>query len=161
MYWNVQGAASANFRRSFRTIIKNYNPSMVVLMEPHISGVKADDFIKTCGFEHSHRVEAEGFSGGIWLLWQRFIEVEVLLNHRQFIHFKLRRNNIFVSWGTAVYASPNPMLRRQLWKHMDSIAISIQGPWLIGGTLILSCMLLKSRGVLHEVLVCAAPSTVV
>ena len=69
MYWNVQGAASANFRRSFRTIIKNYNPSMVVLMEPRISGVKADDFIKKSGFDQSHRVEAVGFFGGIWLLW--------------------------------------------------------------------------------------------
>ena len=38
-----------------------------------------------------------------------------------------------MSWVTAVYASPNPMLQRQLWKHMDSIAMSIQGPWLIGG----------------------------
>ncbi|KAH9673337.1 reverse transcriptase domain-containing protein [Citrus sinensis] len=56
-----------------------------------------------------------------------------MLNHRQFIHFKICRNNTFISWVTAVYASPNPMLRRQLWKHMDSIAMSIQGPWLIGG----------------------------
>ena len=51
MYWNVQGAASADFRRSFRTIVKNYNPSLVVLMEPRISGVKADDFIKKSGFD--------------------------------------------------------------------------------------------------------------
>ena len=133
MYWNVQGAVSANFQRSFRTIIKNYNPSMVVLMEPRISGVKADEFIKKSRFDQSHRVEAVGFSGGIWLLWQSSIEVVVLLNHRQFIHFKICMNKAFVSWGTAVYANPNPMLRRQLWKHMDSIATSIQGPWIIGG----------------------------
>ncbi|KAH9744652.1 hypothetical protein KPL70_003790 [Citrus sinensis] len=133
MYWNVQGVASADFRCSFRTMVKNYNPSLVVLMEPRISGVKADDFIKKSGFDHSHRVEAVGFSGGIWLLWQSYIEVEVLLNHRQFIHFKISRNTVFMSWVTAIYASPNPMLRRQLWKHMDSIAMTIQGPWLIGG----------------------------
>ncbi|XP_052291725.1 uncharacterized protein LOC127900602 [Citrus sinensis] len=132
MYWNVQGAASVDFRRSFRTIVKNYNPSLVVLMEPRISGVKADDFIKKSGFDQSHRVEAVGFAGGIWILWQSYIEVKVMLNHRQFIHFKICRNNTFMSWVTAVYASPNPMLRRQLWKHMDSIAMSIQGPWLIG-----------------------------
>ena len=59
--------------------------------------------------------------------------MEVLLNHRQFIHFKICMNKAFVSWGTAVYASPNPMLQRQLWNHMDSIATSIQGPWIIGG----------------------------
>ena len=68
MFWNAQGAASGDFRRSFRTIIKNYNPSMLVMMEPRISGIKADDFIRKSGFARSHRVEAVGFSGGIWLL---------------------------------------------------------------------------------------------
>ena len=82
MFWNVQGAASGEFRCSFRTIIKNYNPSMVVLMEPCISEVKADDFIKKSGFDYSHRVEAVGFSGGIWLLWRNSIEVEVSINYR-------------------------------------------------------------------------------
>lgn len=93
MYWNVQEAASTTFRRSFKTIVKNYNLSLVVLMEPRISGNKADDFIKKSGFENSHRVEAIGFSGGIWLLWQSVIEVEVLLNHKQFIHFKISRHS--------------------------------------------------------------------
>lgn len=69
MYWNVQGEASSNFRRAFRIIVNNYKPSLVVFMEPHISGSKADEFIKKSGFDNSHRVEAVGFSGGIWLLW--------------------------------------------------------------------------------------------
>lgn len=115
MFWNVQGAASTKFRRSFKTIVRNYNPSLVVLLEPRISGAKADDFIRQSGFENSHRVEAVGFAGGIWVLWRNFIEVEVLVNHRQFVHFKISMNHVFVSWVTSVYASPNPMLRRQLW----------------------------------------------
>ena len=133
MFWNVQGAASNTFRRAFKTFVKNYNPSLVVLMEPRISGCKADSFIKKSGFDNSHRVEAVGFSGGIWLLWQDAIEVEVLINHKQFIHFKISMNKMFMSLVTAVYASPNPMLRKQLWKHMDSLALVIQEPWLIGG----------------------------
>ena len=59
--------------------------------------------------------------------------MEVLINHRQFIHFKICMNKVFVSWVTAVYASPNPMLRRQMWSHMENLAPSIQGPWLLGG----------------------------
>ena len=69
MYWNVQGAASSNFCRAFRTIVNNYKPSLVVLREPSISGSKADEFIKKSGFDNSYHVEAVGFSGGIWLLW--------------------------------------------------------------------------------------------
>ena len=132
MYWNVQEASSRDFKCSFRTIVKNYNHSLVVLMESRISGVKADKFIKKSGFDKSHCVEAVGFCRGIWLIWRNFIEVEVLLNHRQFIHFRICMNNVFVSWATTVYASPNPMLRRQLWCHMESFARSIQDLWLIG-----------------------------
>ena len=112
MFWNVQGAASGNFWRAFKTILKNYNPSMVVVMETRVSGIKADEFIKKSGFEFSHQVEAVGFSGGIWILWWNCVEVEVVINHRQFIHFKVCRNNIFVFCVTTVYASQNPMLRR-------------------------------------------------
>ena len=70
---------------------------MVILMEPRISGVKADEFIKKSGFACSHRVEVEGFFGGIWLLWRSSIEVEVSINHRQFIHFKICKNKVFMS----------------------------------------------------------------
>lgn len=57
LFWNVQGAASGNFRRSFKTVAKNYKLSMVVVMEPRVSGMKADEFIKKSGFDNSHRVE--------------------------------------------------------------------------------------------------------
>ena len=57
MYWNVQRAVSFTFRRSFKTVVKNYNPSLVVLREPHVSGIKVDEFIKKIDFDHSHRVE--------------------------------------------------------------------------------------------------------
>ena len=83
---------------------------MVILMEPRISGKQADDFIKCSGFDYSHCIEVTGFSGGIWILWQGYFEVEVLINHKQFVHFKISKNNILESWITAMYASPNPML---------------------------------------------------
>ena len=107
-----KGRSRVIFRCSFKTIVRNYNPFLVVILEPRVSGVKTDDFIKKNGFDNSHRVEAVGFFGGIWILWRSFIEVEVLANYRQFIHLKICKNNEFVSWAMTIYASPNPMLRR-------------------------------------------------
>ncbi|KAH9725610.1 putative ribonuclease H protein [Citrus sinensis] len=106
---------------------------MVIIMEPRISGKQADDFIKCSGFEYSHRIEATGFSGGIWILWRGYFDVEVLFNHKQFVHFKISKNNNLETWITAVYASPNPILRRQLWDHLDFLARTVHGPWLVGG----------------------------
>lgn len=89
MFWNVQGAASQSFRKTFKTIIQSYKSAMVVVMELQINGRKIDNFIKISGFDRSHRVEAEGFSGGIWLLWRDQFDVEIIFNHKQFIHLKL------------------------------------------------------------------------
>ena len=63
LFWNCQGVASPGFRRAFIIMNKIYNLDIVAILEPKISGVKADNFIKRSGFESSHRVEAESFAG--------------------------------------------------------------------------------------------------
>ena len=68
MFWNVQGPSSPEFRRAFKTVSRNYCPNMVVLVKPRCRGKQADDFILSSGFGWSHRVEAKGFAGGIWIL---------------------------------------------------------------------------------------------
>lgn len=40
-------------------------------METKVSGPTADEIHKKIDFDGTHRVEAQGFSGGIWLLWRR------------------------------------------------------------------------------------------
>lgn len=56
------------FNRIFKAFIWNYNLSTVVLVEPMISWQKANDFILKSDFNRSHRIEAVGFSEGIWAL---------------------------------------------------------------------------------------------
>ena len=133
LFWNVQGAGSPSFRRIFATLVKSYNPTIVVILEPRISGKKADDFIRKSGFDRSHRVEATGFSGGIWLLWRNFFDVEIAFNHSQFIHLKISVQNVIQSWVTAVYASPKSAGRHALWYHLSNIAESMHDPWIMGG----------------------------
>ena len=69
--------------------IKIRNFDIVAILEPKISGVKADNFIKRSGFELSQRVEAEGFARGIWILWKEEFKMEFVFNHKQYIHFKV------------------------------------------------------------------------
>ncbi|XVE73207.1 hypothetical protein DITRI_Ditri11bG0098600 [Diplodiscus trichospermus] len=53
------GAASAEFKRAFDTLSRNYKPDIMALLEPSISGKRADDFIKKSGFQWSHRTEPQ------------------------------------------------------------------------------------------------------
>ncbi|XP_052290912.1 uncharacterized protein LOC112498105 [Citrus sinensis] len=52
-----------------------------ILESPH--GYKADNFIKRSGFDNSYRVEAEGFAGGIWVIWKDFLHIKIDASHSQ------------------------------------------------------------------------------
>ncbi|KAJ4842985.1 hypothetical protein Tsubulata_036399 [Turnera subulata] len=81
---------------------------------------------------NSHRIEAWGFSGGIWLLWRNNVCVEIKLQHFQFLHFSLR-----VDFGemefTGVYGSPQLAMHCYLWENLCQLASYVQSPWYVAG----------------------------
>ncbi|KAG8635731.1 hypothetical protein MANES_16G058825v8 [Manihot esculenta] len=113
--WNCQGAVSPNFRRAVNEYRRLYKIDVIALLETRVSGSQADKICKDLGFEHWLRVEAFGFSGGIWVCWNNNgFELEVLNTHPQFINCKIKP-----TWGSPwivsfVYGSPNTGLRRLL-----------------------------------------------
>lgn len=70
--------------------------------------------IRSWGFGHSYRVEAEGFSSGIWILWELDnLKVDVLTSDEQFIHCKLGLGQEEMAF-TAIYANPNETQRSRI-----------------------------------------------
>ncbi|XP_050207419.1 uncharacterized protein LOC126656837 [Mercurialis annua] len=104
---SVEGAGSKALFRVFLNFCRQHRFDIVGILEPRISGVRADSFIKKSGFDCSHRVEANGFSGGIWVLWRHGIDINILVNNKQFIHLSVG-NGADLSYLTVVYASPSP-----------------------------------------------------
>ncbi|KAI9099052.1 hypothetical protein K1719_024819 [Acacia pycnantha] len=100
------GASAKKFPSIFRSYVANYKPDIFVLVEPKISGVRADNVIKKLRFIHSHRVEASEFSGGIWILWSSKVSLNILLNQVQFVHME---------------------------EDLDQIATNLSSPWLLAG----------------------------
>lgn len=45
-----------------------YNQDFITVLEPRISGLSANKVIKKIGYPNHTKVDAEGFSGGIWCL---------------------------------------------------------------------------------------------
>ncbi|KAK8633839.1 hypothetical protein V6N13_014674 [Hibiscus sabdariffa] len=63
------GCGSRNFIRVTKQYVRDHRPDICVFVETHISHRQAELVINSLGFLNSHRVEAQGFSGGIWLCW--------------------------------------------------------------------------------------------
>ncbi|KAA3474251.1 putative Transposon TX1 [Gossypium australe] len=68
-----------NIGRELNKIVSADNLTIPIeVARMRISGCKADLLIAKLGFENSFRVEAMGFVGGIWLLWNDDIIVDIL-----------------------------------------------------------------------------------
>ncbi|GMI94799.1 hypothetical protein HRI_003149200 [Hibiscus trionum] len=115
MVWNAQGCGSSKFIRYSKQYMRDHYPDIFVFFETRVSGVSASKVINALGYSNSHRVEAGGFSEGIWLYWSDIVTVEVLFFHFQFILCRISTSGSAFSYlATFFYASPNYRKRRSL-----------------------------------------------
>lgn len=131
--WNCQGAASKTFLRAAKWIISSERPTIFALFETKISGDKATEVCGKLGFDHWIRVEAIGFSGGIWVMWNDTITLKVVASNPQFILANVTddTNN---EWSIAfVYASPTPHLRRKLRSALTPERLGGRKRWIAVG----------------------------
>ncbi|RZB94997.1 hypothetical protein D0Y65_019456 [Glycine soja] len=101
------------------------------MLEPRVSGVRADNIISKAGLNASFKVDVIGFSGGILLMWNKDVyDVKVLESDIQYIHCDVRDNNGASFLFTVVYGSPNMAMRDKLWVSLCRIDASVRGPWI-------------------------------
>ena len=79
------------------------------MVEPKISGARADTLSKKIILDGSYRIDAQGFAKEIWLFWNKsnFL-VKVLRTHAKFMHAEVTWvGNSFRAYVTKVYGSPH------------------------------------------------------
>ncbi|XP_021755445.1 uncharacterized protein LOC110720702 [Chenopodium quinoa] len=92
MVWNVQGAGSKEFIYALKEVIKVNKPNVFALVETHMGGQQAEKIASILGYTGHTRVDAHGFSGGIWVYWKsELVSVEPIVKHRQYITMDIKR----------------------------------------------------------------------
>ncbi|XP_057444772.1 uncharacterized protein LOC130737018 [Lotus japonicus] len=129
------GAASKGVPLLLKDLVFRHHVSCIALFEPRVSATKLPMIMKTVGLDDCFVVEAEGFSGGIWIFWSKsWGSVEVLYSHRQLVHLRIKPNNGQPHFlVTFVYGSPNVSLRDFLWRELRQLASHITEPWVVMG----------------------------
>lgn len=94
--WKYKGVASESFYRIFSQYKKVHQPFVVLIIEPQVSGIKADAMTRSIGFMFSHRIESMGFKGGIWMIWNSNISLIVLVNSWQFVQIVCRKSSLLL-----------------------------------------------------------------
>ncbi|CAL2226101.1 unnamed protein product [Prunus armeniaca] len=133
MVWNVRGAGSKKFPGITKDLVKIHKIKILVILEPRISGNTALNVIKKLGFSKYHVVDANGFSGGLWMLWNENVScIDIVAHSRQSITALIKMSHI--DWlFTVVYVHPCPGIQSQLWIYLDGIASASNIPWMIAG----------------------------
>ncbi|KAJ6319273.1 hypothetical protein OIU78_014820 [Salix suchowensis] len=131
--WNVRGAGKVKCASTIKDFKKVYAINVFVVLEPRISGSKALNVATNLGFSHYHIVDATGFSGGVWLLWNgSSVSLQVIAHANQSITALVHvRNKCWLL--TVVYVNPNPRIRESLWTYFDGLAKASNLPWLVMG----------------------------
>lgn len=76
MCWDRRGAGCKEFTSEMKEIVKEYRLTVVVLLEPRISGDTADGVCNKLGKKRLIQSEVAGLSRGVWILLD---DVEIIL----------------------------------------------------------------------------------
>ncbi|KAL2932872.1 50S ribosomal protein L10 [Bienertia sinuspersici] len=99
-----------------------------------MGGDRAYFLASILGYQGHTRVDADGFSGGIWLYWKpNLVSISVAHEHHQHIIVEITRNGETPWYFSVIYASPDPLKRRDLWEELKNFAATNNKLWLLAG----------------------------
>ena len=96
-------------------MLREHKPDLLILLDTRMSSLRAEEIHQMSSLSRNECVEAKGFLGGIWVLWNDdTIAVEVISKNMQVVNAVVKGSD-GVEWIlSAVCASPNEALRNQL-----------------------------------------------
>lgn len=132
--WNCRGISSKATSDRVRFLIRSHRPKIICLVETRAN---ADRTYRFCSKISKNwewaAILADGFSGGIIVLWDKFLGyVTPIAVSRRDLHLVISTNNSFNWVLSVIYNSTRLNSQRALWLELSRMS-SIGLPWLILG----------------------------
>jgi hypothetical protein len=132
--WNVRGANNPKTKRYLKELINRYHPTLLIIMETHSPFVNMQRFWDHQGYSSVAVVDAQGHSGGLWILKQNGLTFDVQVDDVYLnaitVSISLGNNKWFC---TGLYASPTPSTRANYWNYLCNLSRNIMSHWFIIG----------------------------
>ncbi|XP_062013929.1 uncharacterized protein LOC133730329 [Rosa rugosa] len=134
LFWNSRGDGSENFKTAIADLVKFHSVDILAICEPRVQFKRVSSALNSLGFPDSRIVEARGFSGGIWLLWDKNrTQVDFVDDNSQSISVKISIPGKQPWLFTTVYASPTHVIRASLWNYLENLANAVNLPCMLMG----------------------------
>ncbi|KAK2420252.1 hypothetical protein QL285_031014 [Trifolium repens] len=132
--WNIREAHNNNSKRHLKEVIRKYRPTFLAILETHVPYARLSSFWTNNGYTPIHVIEANGHSGGIWLLKHSIVTINTtVIDSNQYSIAFIVTHGDASSTCTCVDASPNPTLRTNFWNYLIGLSLTITGPWMLIG----------------------------
>lgn len=88
--WNCQGLGSPLTIQHLRALVAHKKPNLVFLMETKNKESKVDKVRKSLNFSNSSIINPIGIAGGLILMWDDQVHVEILASYEELIDIKCK-----------------------------------------------------------------------
>ncbi|KAL2894990.1 putative RNA-directed DNA polymerase from transposon X-element [Bienertia sinuspersici] len=124
MVWNVQGVDKK--LAGIHEVVRSNDPTVLVLVETHISGEQAQRICDRIGYTGQTRAEARGRG-------TELVTVSTYGSSSQHLTVEIQKVGEAPWLFSAIYASPDTSLRKELWDELERVKDAYSGPWLLAG----------------------------
>lgn len=84
LVWNCRGIGASKTLSYLVDMIKCHKPNMVALLKTRVHSNRAMDIVSKTYLTDFAAAEAAGFTGGIWLIWDRLtVTMEIISKNDQ------------------------------------------------------------------------------
>lgn len=132
--WNCRGFRARKTKLHLKEMIRVYKPGILAVKETKVHSSQEICFLESLGFTDKLVVEAMGFVGGLWLLWDSVIVTiqNIFMNTQMITVFV--KENVMPTWIlTVVYPSPRATNQEELWEYLEQLGCVVDVPWVVVG----------------------------
>ena len=132
--WNCWGLGNLRSVRALRDLMQRWKPKIVFLMETKMKKYQMEKEKFKLGLLNGLIIPRVGRSGGLAMLWDRDVKVEVQSYSGYFIDAFVIDSDSGFQWRiTGFYGNPKTHRRKESWDLLKYLSQKYQMPWLCFG----------------------------
>ncbi|CAM8900258.1 unnamed protein product [Rhodiola kirilowii] len=129
--WNCQGLGRPRTVRALRHAIKSHSPQIVCLLETKKRAFDVEGMKYKFGFQNCFGVSSKGQSGGLAVLWDDSVSVD--LRSYSFYHIDVVVKDQEEFWLSLFYGNPAASRRRESWNLLRQLRAMDDLQWVVLG----------------------------
>lgn len=132
--WNCQGLGNPLTVQNLVNLCIHHRPNLICLSETKAKSKKILKLNRKLGYQYVKYIESEGISGGMCILWDDSLDVNLVEVSQDFIDGVIKEANGQRVWRfTFVYGNPDFDSRQGKWQRLIASCVNMNLPRLCFG----------------------------